>query len=132
MGPRGKKRIPCVSGAFTLFSAAVVGAILNVLWFSGHAARVGMVEATYLVENEKSDGGAPAVEIEPLEPRRRVAVCFFGLTRSLRWTLPSIERRLLGVLRDSGMQVEVFLHTYDLLEVGGASGRGASLSLIHI
>lgn len=47
----------------------------------------------------------------------RVAVCFFGLARSLRWTLPSVERRLLDVLRDSNMQVEIFVHTYDLLEV---------------
>lgn len=54
---------------------------------------------------------------------RKVAVCFFGLTRSLRWTLPSIEKRLLGVLRDSGMKVEVFLHTYDLLEVGDVVQR---------
>ena len=47
----------------------------------------------------------------------RVAVCFFGLARSLRWTLPSVERHVLDVLRDSNMQVEIFVHTYDLLEV---------------
>ncbi|CAN0062335.1 unnamed protein product [Pylaiella littoralis] len=48
---------------------------------------------------------------------RRVAVCFFGLTRSLRWTLPSVQRRLLGVLEQAGMRVDVFVHTYDLAEV---------------
>lgn len=92
---------------------------------------MGSVQATFRAkEKDANNSGSPAVGIEPSrEPRRRVAVCFFGLTRSLRWTLPSIERRLLGVLRDSGMQVEVFLHTYDLLEVSGVEvcvwvGRG--------
>ena len=49
--------------------------------------------------------------------RRRVAVCFFGLTRSLRWTLPGLQRRLLGVLKEAGMAVDVFVHTYALEEV---------------
>lgn len=53
----------------------------------------------------------------PLGRPPRVAVCFFGLARSLRWTLPSVEKHLLDVLRDSDMQVEIFVHTYDLLEV---------------
>lgn len=47
----------------------------------------------------------------------RVAVCFFGLTRSLRWTLPSVQERLLGVLKEAGMRVDIFVHTYDLVEV---------------
>ena len=52
------------------------------------------------------------------DPRKvRVAVCFYGLTRSLRWTLPSIRRRLFEVLRQEGMEVDVFVHTYHLLEV---------------
>ena len=46
---------------------------------------------------------------------RRVAVCFFGLTRSLPWTLPSIQKRLFGVLRDK-TDVDVFVHTYHLLK----------------
>lgn len=51
----------------------------------------------------------------------RVAVCFFGLTRSLRWTLPSVRSRLLGVLREAGMSVDVFVHTYSLAEVSSSS-----------
>ena len=47
----------------------------------------------------------------------RVAVCFFGLARSLRWTLPSVQRRLLDVLKDGGMELETFVHTYVMREV---------------
>ena len=57
-------------------------------------------------------GGGPPPDTSP-----RVAVCFFGLTRSLRWTLPSVRHRLLDVLRESGMSVDTFVHTYDLKEV---------------
>lgn len=42
----------------------------------------------------------------------RVGICFFGLTRSLRWTRASIERCLLQPLRDADIPYEIFLHTY--------------------
>lgn len=38
------------------------------------------------------------------------------MTRSLRWTLPSIKERLIDVMRDAGMQVDVFVHTYNMHE----------------
>jgi len=64
--------------------------------------------------------GAPVAGVDTDgEPRRRVAVCFFGLTRSLRWTLPSLQRRLLGALEEAGMEVDVFVHTFSLEEVRG-------------
>jgi len=47
----------------------------------------------------------------------RVAICFFGLTRSLQWTLPSIKNRLIDVLRDHELTVDVFVHTYELEKV---------------
>lgn len=50
----------------------------------------------------------------------RVAVCFFGLARSLKWTLPSVQKRLLDVLEEGGMKVDMFAHTYDVLEVRAA------------
>jgi len=55
---------------------------------------------------------------------QRVAVCFYGLTRSLPWTLPSIESRVMGVLRANNFGVDVFVHTFDLKEVGTTSGTG--------
>jgi hypothetical protein len=43
----------------------------------------------------------------------RVALCFFGLSRSLTFTMPSIEANLLRPLRESGYRPTVFLHTYN-------------------
>ena len=42
--------------------------------------------------------------------RRRVAVCFWGINRSLDLTLPSIQKHLLAPLADH--DVELFFHTY--------------------
>jgi len=57
-------------------------------------------------------------EGDPQPPGKvRAAVCFYGLTRSLQWTLPSIRGRLFDALRHEGMEVDVFVHTYHLLEV---------------
>lgn len=56
----------------------------------------------------------------PPPPRRdpeRVALCFFGLARSLRWTLASIHARVIDVLQEAGLEVDVFVHTYNLEEV---------------
>lgn len=46
-------------------------------------------------------------------PVKRVALCFFGLTRSLNHTLPSIRENLIGKLNDEGFEVDIFLHTYN-------------------
>ena len=43
-----------------------------------------------------------------------VAICFFGLTRSLQRTIDSIERNIFGVLRTHKIEYDVFVHTYDL------------------
>ena len=75
--------------------------------------------------DEGYSSGGPSSTIDPeLESNwpppgtpPRVAVCFFGLTRSLRWTLPSVQDRLLDVLRRGGMSVDTFVHTYALEEV---------------
>jgi hypothetical protein len=42
----------------------------------------------------------------------RVAICFFGLTRSLKFTLPSIEKYVLGPLKQYGIKHDIYLHTY--------------------
>ena len=42
----------------------------------------------------------------------KVAICFFGLTRSLKFTLPSIEKYLLGPLKQYGIKHDIYLHTY--------------------
>ncbi|NDE15885.1 hypothetical protein EBZ80_13235 [bacterium] len=44
----------------------------------------------------------------------KVALLFFGLTRSLRFTVESIERNILNVLRQHSISYTIYLHTYDL------------------
>jgi hypothetical protein len=44
----------------------------------------------------------------------KVAVCFWGLSRSLQYTLPSIEECIFQPLRNVGIEISIFLHTYTL------------------
>jgi len=43
-----------------------------------------------------------------------VALCFFGLTRSLKLTYPSIETQIFNILKTENIPYDVYLHTYDL------------------
>lgn len=103
-------------------------------WFLCAVSLLSLVAATKWLWSSSSRGGqragdaagvylrgpgpaAAAAAAGAGEPKRRVAVCFFGLTRSLRWTLPSLQRRLLGALEEAGMEVDVFVHTFSLEEV---------------
>ena len=42
----------------------------------------------------------------------KVALCFWGLTRSLKYTLPSIQTNILDALKEAGIDYEIFMHTY--------------------
>ena len=44
----------------------------------------------------------------------RVAICFFGLTRSLQYTLPSIQKYLFDPLKNHGIKYDTYLHTYKM------------------
>lgn len=43
-----------------------------------------------------------------------VAVCFYGINRSLQHTAKSIHEHLLGPLRAAGYRLDLFYHTYNL------------------
>lgn len=45
---------------------------------------------------------------------KRVALNFFGLTRSLTHTYPSIQQRLIRPILRAGYKVDIFLHTYNV------------------
>jgi hypothetical protein len=45
---------------------------------------------------------------------KKVALCFFGLTRSLKYTINSIQENILNVLKDNDIEYTIYLHTYDL------------------
>lgn len=43
-----------------------------------------------------------------------IAICFFGLTRSLKYTIDSINENIFQFLKDNHFQYDIYLHTYDL------------------
>jgi len=47
-------------------------------------------------------------------PKVKVAICFFGLTRSLKFTLGSIEKNIFEPLKLHGIRYYTFLHTYKM------------------
>ena len=47
----------------------------------------------------------------------KVAVCFWGVNRSLNRTLASIERHVFKPLEDDGFEIDVFFHTYTMKRV---------------
>ena len=51
--------------------------------------------------------------------QKRLAICFFGINRSLKWTLKSIERNIFRVLENGGIGFDVFFHTYSLGMIRG-------------
>ena len=46
--------------------------------------------------------------------KHKVAVCFYGLTRSLKYTIDSINTNILKKLDEAGIEYDIILHTYDL------------------
>ena len=48
---------------------------------------------------------------------KRVALAFYGLTRSLQYTIQSIREQVFDKLSDAGYEFHVYLHTYDLTKL---------------
>ena len=48
------------------------------------------------------------------EKEKKVAICFFGLTRSLKQTYSSIDKYIFNVLKLHHIKYDVYLHTYNL------------------
>ena len=47
----------------------------------------------------------------------RAAICFYGLTRSLPYTIDTIRSNIFDPLVEDGISYSVFLHTYNVTEV---------------
>jgi len=52
-----------------------------------------------------------------LHKSHRVCICFFGLIRYGKKTIPSIEKNILNQLKKFDIDYDVYLHTYDLTVV---------------
>lgn len=71
----------------------------------------------------------------------RIAVCFFGITRSLSHTLPSIEANLLAPARATGHPVQLYAHFFEQAQIDNprtgetgalAQGEHLLLNLDHV
>ena len=61
------------------------------------------------------------------QPRKHVALAFYGLTRSLGYTADAIRENIFGALTDAGYTYDVYLHTYDLQNLTNSrSGEAAA------
>ena len=64
------------------------------------------------VTQTRGSGGKHECDAAPHGPR--VALCFFGVNRSLNRTIASIRARILKPLRERCAQVDVYFHTYSI------------------
>ena len=44
----------------------------------------------------------------------KIAFAFFGITRSLQYTIDSIQKNIFAVLKGAGVEYDIFMHTYRL------------------
>ena len=44
----------------------------------------------------------------------KIAICFYGITRSLKYTINSIETNFFNVFKKNNIDYDIFLHTYKL------------------
>lgn len=53
------------------------------------------------------------IEIK-IDTTKKICICFFGLTRSLKYTHPSINEHILKILIINNYYFDIYLHTYNL------------------
>lgn len=44
-----------------------------------------------------------------------IAICFWGITRSLKYTIDSIRKYIFNQLTDYGISYDIYLHTYEVI-----------------
>jgi hypothetical protein len=79
--------------------------------------------------NSGTHGGAAGTACACPKRSKHVALAFYGLTRSLQYTIESIKQNVMAPLSASGYTFDTYLHTYDLLEVTNARSGEAGEKL---
>jgi hypothetical protein len=44
----------------------------------------------------------------------KIALCFWGITRSLKYTIDSIKEKIFNILKSNNIEYTIFMHTYRL------------------
>ena len=58
-----------------------------------------------------------------------VALCFFGLTRSLYYTKKSISTHIFDILKDNGITKDIYLHTYNQTALSNPRSHEVNVTL---
>jgi hypothetical protein len=45
----------------------------------------------------------------------KIAICFFGITRSLKHTIKSINEKIFDIFKINNIEYDIFIHTYNLI-----------------
>jgi hypothetical protein len=72
---------------------------------------------------------AAPLAIVSSSPAIKVAICFFGLMRSLHYTKQSLQTHIFDILREHDIAYDVFLHTYHLNAISNSRSREFNISL---
>lgn len=62
-------------------------------------------------------------------PQTKVALAFFGLTRSLKFTIDSIRQNVLAPLDEAAIEYDIYLHSYDLESITNSRSAEIGQSL---
>lgn len=128
MLPRVLTSLVTITFAVTIVTCTVLAVIVVLLLHGPAGGGGGGALSSPIVIETASVFHRPLAP--PVGPTPRVALLFFGLTRSLAYTLPSIEANVVAPLRDHGVETEVFLHTYN--DTDDASSAGTDNSEWHL
>lgn len=78
--------------------------------------------------SDDSGGGSKSLQAGRTKTKR-VALAFYGLTRSLKYTIDSIMLNVMDQLTQAGYEYDVYLHTYDLKSLNNIrSGETGALN----
>jgi hypothetical protein len=70
-------------------------------------------------------------KLHNLTNKKRVAVGFFGITRSLKYTINSIETNILDVLTKNNINYDIFMHTYYLNSYSNKRAKESTTNKIN-
>ena len=57
----------------------------------------------------------------------KVAICFYGICRSLQYTMPSITRHILNILKKRNIDYRIFCHTYNISNINNSRSGEADV-----
>jgi hypothetical protein len=58
-----------------------------------------------------------------------IAICFFGLTRSLKYTIQSIQNNIFKILQENHIDYETFIHTFQLHSINNPRSGEKDIAL---